>query len=181
MFLLVHYFSIFGFARLPSSVVLFSFLFFFSNLHFRCQYHSQLICVMPLNTCNFAQTLWVCFGAVIALNFHFFFCLAALYLFSTFFSNFALSMTALMLIRTVLQSAHLSDATEYLQPCTILISFFRSCKRTSTFLFFFFFIFALEFFLLFMISLQCWWIENLHRTTSLFEAHRLAFHSASLL
>ena len=48
-------------------------------------------------------------------------------------------MTALMLIRTVLQSAHLSDATEYLQPCTILMSFFRSCKRTSTFLVLFFF------------------------------------------
>ena len=31
-----------------------------------------------------------------------------------------------------------------------------------------------------MISLQ-WWIENLHRTTSLFEAHPLTFHFASLL
>ena len=116
----------------------FSFLFFFSNLHFWWQYHRQLICVMPLNTCNYAQTFWVCFGAVIALIFSLF-CLSALLhciFFSTFFSNFALSMTALMLIRTVLQSAHLSDATEYRQPCTILMSFFRSCKRTSKFLFF---------------------------------------------
>ena len=111
------------------------------------------------------------------------FCLAALYLFSTFFSNFALSTTAFMLIRTVLQSAHLSDATEYLQPCTILMSFFRSWKRTSTFLFLSLFLFYLWvgiFFNFFMIRLQCWWIENLHRTTSLFEAHRLTFHSASL-
>ena len=71
------------------------------------------------------------------------FCLAALYLFSIFFSNFSLSMTALMLIRTVLQSAHLSDATEYLQPCAILMNFFRSCKRTSTFLFLLLFFFYL--------------------------------------
>ena len=61
-------------------------------------------------------------------------------------------MTALMLIRTVLQSAHFSVATEYLQPCTILMSFFRSCKelqRFFSFFFIFFFIFALEFFQLF--------------------------------
>ena len=60
--------------------------YFFSSLHFWWQYHSQLICVMPLNTCNYAQTWWVCFGAVIALFLPF--CLAALYLFSTFFFKF---------------------------------------------------------------------------------------------
>ena len=37
---------------------------------------SQLLCVMPLNTCNYAQTWWVCFGAVIAL-FSPLFCLSA--------------------------------------------------------------------------------------------------------
>ena len=141
MNLLVHYFSISVLPVCLPPLYYFSFFFVFSNLHFWWQYHSQLICVMPLNTCNYAQTLWVCFGAVIALIFSLFlpFCLDALYLFSTFFSNFALSMTALLLIRTVLQSAHLSDATEYLQICTILMSFFRSCKRTSTFLFFYLF------------------------------------------
>ena len=119
--------------------------------------------------------------------FSLFFCLSAVLhciFFRLFFSNFALSMTALMLMRTVLQSAHLSNATEYLQPCTILMSFFWSCKRTSTILFLSFFFYicvGIFFFYFFMISLQCWWIENLHRTTSLFEAHRLAFHSASLL
>ena len=61
-----------------------------------------------------------------------FFCLSALLhctFFRLFYSNFALSMTALMLIRTVPQSAHLSDVTEYLQPCTILMSFFWSCTE----------------------------------------------------
>ena len=45
---------------------------------------------MPLNTCNYAQTLWVCFEAVIALIFSLFlpFCLAALYLFFDFFFIF---------------------------------------------------------------------------------------------
>ena len=113
----------------------------------------------PAHLCDATEHLQLCthlmsfFGAVIALFFTLLFCLSALLhciFFSTYFSNFAISITALMLIRKVLQSAHFSDATEYLQPCTILMSIVRSCKRTSTFLFFFFFlIFALEFFFTF--------------------------------
>ena len=157
MNLLVHYFLIFGFTRLPSSVVLFFFLIFFFKF--------ALLMTVPQSAhlCHATEHLQLCtdlMGLLWSCNstfFSLFFALLHCIFFRLFFSNFALSMTALMLIRTVLQSAYLSDATEYLQPCTIRMSFFRSCKRTSTFLFFFFFIFALEFFfLLFMISLQCW-------------------------
>ena len=43
-------------------------------------------------------------------------------------------------------------------------------------------IFTFEDFLNFFIfKLQCWWIENLRRTTTLLETHRLTVHSASLL
>ena len=97
----------------------------------------------PAHLCDATEHLQLCtdlmslFRSCNSTFFFTFFCLAASYFFRLFFfSNFALSMTALMLIRTVLQSAHLSDATEYLQPCTILMSFYWSCKRTSTFLFF---------------------------------------------
>ena len=143
MNLLMHYFSIFGFTRLPSSgrCIIFLSYFFFKF---------ALLITVPQSAhlCDATEHLQLCTGLMGLLwncnSTYFFtflpFCLAPLYLFSTFFSNLALSMTALMLIRTVLQSAHLSDATEYLQPCTILRSFFRSCKRTSTFLFFFFFL-----------------------------------------
>ena len=187
MNLLVHYFSIFGFTRLPSSgrCIIFLSYFFFKFALLMTVPQSAHLCdaTEHLQLCtDLMGLLWNCNSTYFFTFFAFLPCCIVSF-FDFFFSNFALLMTALMLIRTVLQSAHLSDATEYLQPCTILRSFFRSCKRTSTFLFFFFFfIFALEFFfLLFMISLQCWWIENLHRTTSLLEAHRLAFHSASLL
>ena len=119
----------------------------------------KLICVMPQSTCNYAQSWWVCFGAVVApINSLFFRLSVQLH---CIFFNFAPSMTALMPTRTVLQSAHLSaaDATDYLQPCQVLISFFRICKRTSTFLFIFFSFCVGGFFNFFMINLQCWWIK----------------------
>ena len=80
-------FSVLPFCLAP----LFNYSFFFSNLHFWRQlsrrqwlYYSQLICVMPLSTCNYAKSWWVCFGAVIA-PFHFTFfaflhcCIASLF------------------------------------------------------------------------------------------------------
>ena len=101
---------------------------------------------------------------------------------TAFFSPRISRMVLFFLARVVQQSAHLSDSTEYLQPCPALMSFFQRCKRTSTFLFIFFFSsLRWRIFKFFMINLQCWWIKNLHRTTLLLETHRLTFHSASLL
>ena len=134
------WFYLFAFPELRC--IIFLSYYFFSNLH------SDDSTTRSAHLCDATEHLQLCtdlmslFRSCNSTFFAFLPCCIVSF-FDFFFSNFALSMTALMLIRTVLQSAHLSDATEYLQPCTILMSFFRSCKRTSTFLFLFFFFFYL--------------------------------------
>ena len=124
MNLLVHQFSLFGFTFCLAQLYnFFSFFFLFKictidhscHASYDSNDYSQLIRMMPLSTCNYAQSWWVCFGAVIALFLFIFFfaflpcCIVSFFFFFFFFT----SMTALMPTRTVLQSAHFSDATEY--------------------------------------------------------------------
>ena len=64
------------------------------------------------------------------LDFRFY--LAMLYFFFFYFQTFTL-MTAVMPAMAVLQPAHLCDATEHLQLCTVLVSLFRGCNSTFSF------------------------------------------------
>ena len=182
---------IFRFTFLPCSVVLFVFV--FSNFHFwwqlscwQWQCYRQLICVVPLSTCNNAQSWWVCSGAVVAVLYLFTFFFASLpccivSFFFRFFSSFVLLMTAFMPKWTVPQSAHLSDATECLQPSTVLMSW-GAVKELQRFFFFssrFFVRWRILNFFFDQLTMLVHW--NLPSRTSLLETHRLTFHSAGLL
>ena len=168
---------------------LYYYSFFFSSLHFwwqlsccQWQYYSQLICVIPLSTCNYAQSWWVCFGAVIALFLFTFFvflpcCIVPFLIFSNFALRWQLSCRQGQYYSQLICLIPLSTCN-HAQSWSVS---FGAAKELQRFFLLSFHFCVGGFLNFFMINLQCWWIKNLHRTTSLVETHRLTFHSASLL